>query len=38
MYLIGAATVGVFGFLYFAMVDTAFQHWCSSHRAVADPA
>jgi MFS family permease len=23
MYLIGAATVGVFGFLYFAMVDTA---------------
>ena len=23
MYLIGAATVGVFGFLYFGMVDTA---------------
>jgi MFS family permease len=26
MYLIGAATVGVFGFLYFAMVDTAIPH------------
>ena len=23
MYLIGAATVGLFGFLYFGMVDTA---------------
>lgn len=30
MYLIGVATVGVFGFLYFRMVDTADPLWCSS--------
>jgi hypothetical protein len=27
MYLIGAATVGVFGFVYFAMLNTAMPGW-----------
>ncbi len=30
MYMIGAAAIGVFGFLYFAMVDTAVPCWYSS--------
>ena len=39
MYLIGAATVGVFGFLYFGMVDTADAGpGVHRNRVVADPA